>query len=61
MLITTTPDLEGRRIRTYHGVVTGEAIIGANFLNGAPPQPGDAVDDQGRGRQRHTDRNPTAA
>ena len=32
MLMTTTPDLEGRRIRSYHGVVTGEAIIGANFL-----------------------------
>ena len=32
MLITTTPTIEGRTIRQYHGVVTGEAIIGANFL-----------------------------
>ncbi|BAL26455.1 heavy metal-binding domain-containing protein [Azoarcus sp. KH32C] len=32
MLMTTTPTVEGRRIRSYHGVVTGEAIIGANFL-----------------------------
>ena len=32
MLITTTPTIEGRTIRLYHGVVTGEAIIGANFL-----------------------------
>jgi len=32
MLMTTTPSVEGRTIRSYHGVVTGEAIIGANFL-----------------------------
>ncbi|HJV24105.1 MAG TPA: heavy metal-binding domain-containing protein [Aromatoleum sp.] len=32
MLMTTTPTFEGRPIRAYHGVVTGEAIIGANFL-----------------------------
>lgn len=32
MLMTTTPGVEGRTIREYHGVVTGEAIIGANFL-----------------------------
>lgn len=32
MLMTTTPTVEGKTIRAYHGVVTGEAIIGANFL-----------------------------
>lgn len=32
MLMTTTPGIEGRNIREYHGIVTGEAIIGANFL-----------------------------
>jgi len=32
MLMSTTPAIEGRPIRDYHGVVTGEAIIGANFL-----------------------------
>ncbi|MBW7860468.1 MAG: heavy metal-binding domain-containing protein [Rhodocyclaceae bacterium] len=32
MLLTTTPSVEGRPIRTYHGVVTGEAIIGANVF-----------------------------
>jgi len=32
MLMTTTPSVEGKTIRAYHGVVTGEAIIGANFL-----------------------------
>ena len=32
MLITTTPTLEGRRIREYRGIVTGEAIMGANIF-----------------------------
>lgn len=32
MVITTTPTLEGRRIRDYLGIVTGEAIIGANIF-----------------------------
>ncbi len=32
MVITTTPTLEGRRVREYLGIVTGEAIIGANVF-----------------------------
>ncbi len=32
MLKTTTPTLEGHRIRSYHGVVVGEAILGANIF-----------------------------
>jgi len=32
MLITTTPTLEGKRIREYRGIVTGEAIMGANIF-----------------------------
>lgn len=32
MIITTTPGLEGRPIREYLGIVTGEAIIGANIV-----------------------------
>lgn len=32
MLITTTPTIEGRPIQDYRGVVTGEVIIGANFV-----------------------------
>lgn len=32
MLLTTTPQVEGRRIIAYKGVVTGETIIGANFV-----------------------------
>ena len=30
MTLTTTPQIEGRPIREYKGVVTGETIIGAN-------------------------------
>ena len=32
MLITTTPSIEGRRIRRYLGVVHGETILGANIF-----------------------------
>jgi uncharacterized protein YbjQ (UPF0145 family) len=32
MQLSTTPTLEGRPIRQYLGVVTGEAIIGANIF-----------------------------
>ena len=32
MIITTTPDVEGRPVREYLGIVTGEAIIGANIF-----------------------------
>ena len=32
MLLTTTPTIEGKTINTYYGIVTGETIIGANFV-----------------------------
>ena len=32
MILSTTPSIEGRIIREYKGVVTGETIIGANFV-----------------------------
>lgn len=32
MIITTTPSIEGRTILEYKGLVTGETIIGANFI-----------------------------
>ena len=32
MILSTTPQIEGRPIREYKGVVTGETIIGANFV-----------------------------
>lgn len=30
--MTTTPTIEGQPIREYKGIVTGETIIGANFM-----------------------------
>ena len=32
MIITTTPNIEGYKILEYKGLVTGETIIGANFI-----------------------------
>ena len=32
MIITTTPSVEGRPIRDYLGIVTGEVIVGANIF-----------------------------
>jgi uncharacterized protein YbjQ (UPF0145 family) len=32
MIVTTTALVEGHRVETYHGIVTGEAIIGANVF-----------------------------
>jgi uncharacterized protein YbjQ (UPF0145 family) len=32
MILTTTPNVDGRSVQTYLGVVSSETIIGANFL-----------------------------
>ena len=32
MVVTTTPSVEGYPVREYLGVVTGEAILGANIF-----------------------------
>lgn len=32
MIITTTQNIEGHRITAYHGIVVGEAIMGANVF-----------------------------
>ncbi|MHB9880102.1 heavy metal-binding domain-containing protein [Pacificimonas sp. ICDLI1SI03] len=32
MILTTTPTVEGRPAREYVGIVTGEAILGANMF-----------------------------
>lgn len=32
LIVTTTHGVDGRRVREYLGVVTGEAILGANIL-----------------------------
>jgi uncharacterized protein YbjQ (UPF0145 family) len=32
MLVVTTPTVEGKTITSYHGLVSGEAIMGANIF-----------------------------
>jgi uncharacterized protein YbjQ (UPF0145 family) len=32
VIVTTTPTIEGRSISSYQGIVTGEAIMGANIF-----------------------------
>ncbi len=32
MIITTTPNVEGKPIKNYLGIVSGEAIMGANVV-----------------------------
>ena len=32
MIVTTTPNVEGKTITDYRGIVTGEAILGANIM-----------------------------
>ena len=32
MILTTTPTIEGKEIKSYHGIVIGEAIMGANMF-----------------------------
>ena len=32
MIVTTTAMIEGQPVRQYHGIVTGEVIVGANIF-----------------------------
>lgn len=32
MIMTTTPTIQGKEITAYHGVVSGETIMGANIV-----------------------------
>ncbi len=32
MILVTTPTLQNKNITAYHGIVTGEAILGANIF-----------------------------
>lgn len=32
MIVTTTPSIEGKPVREYLGIVSGEAIMGANVV-----------------------------
>ena len=31
MLILTTPNIEGKKINKYYGLVTGDSLLGANM------------------------------
>ena len=60
MIVTTTPSIEGRRIARYHGIFTGEAILGANIFRDLFAQVRDIVGgrsaayEQELGRARET-------
>lgn len=32
MILTTTPSIEGKKIKEYYGIVIGEAVMGANLF-----------------------------
>jgi len=32
MIVTTTPNVDGKSVKSYMGIVTGEAIMGANIF-----------------------------
>ena len=32
MIVVTTPSMEGRRVKEYLGLVSGDAILGANIF-----------------------------
>ena len=60
MIVTTTPSIEGKKIIRYHGIVTGEAILGANIFRDLFAQVRDIVGgragayEQELGRARQT-------
>jgi uncharacterized protein YbjQ (UPF0145 family) len=33
MIVTTTSNIDGQRVQDYLGIVSGEAIMGANFVH----------------------------
>jgi len=52
MLISTTPALEGYRVEEYFGVVSGEAIMGANFVRDFFAKVRDVVGGQAGGYEK---------
>ncbi|MEM9581982.1 MAG: heavy metal-binding domain-containing protein [Pseudomonadota bacterium] len=43
MIVTTTNNIEGHQISAYHGIVVGEAIMGANIVRDVFAQVTDIV------------------
>jgi uncharacterized protein YbjQ (UPF0145 family) len=52
MLISTTPALEGHRVEEYFGIVSGEAIMGANFVRDFFAKVRDVVGGQAGGYEK---------
>lgn len=61
VLITTTPNVEGRRIEQYLGVVAGEAILGANIIRDVFAGLRDIVGGRSAAYERELDRARTIA
>ncbi len=52
MLVTTTPVLEGKTIRKYLGLVSGETILGANIFRDFTAGIRDLIGGRARGYER---------
>jgi uncharacterized protein YbjQ (UPF0145 family) len=61
MLLSTTPTLEGKRIREYHGVVSGDAIIGVNIFRDLFARVRDIIGGRAAGYERALQEAKTAA
>jgi uncharacterized protein YbjQ (UPF0145 family) len=56
MILTTTPAIEGRAITSYLGIVTGEAIVGANIFRDLFANIRDIVGGRSAGYERELER-----
>jgi uncharacterized protein YbjQ (UPF0145 family) len=56
MILTTTPAIEGRTISGYLGIVTGEAIVGANIFRDLFANIRDIVGGRSAGYERELER-----
>ncbi len=52
MILVTTNAIEGRRIIAYHGIVSGDAIVGANIFRDLFAQFRDIVGGRAAGYER---------
>lgn len=46
MIVTTTPSIQDKKIQKYHGIVTGEVILGANTMREIFARVRDSVGDR---------------
>jgi uncharacterized protein YbjQ (UPF0145 family) len=61
MILTTTPDIQGKQIRSYLGIVTGEAILGANLFRDVFATVRDIVGGRSAAYERELERARTVA